>query len=68
MQQRMNMLLKLEEEIENSKKKLVQQHELIKIWFDKTFVGNKNFEEGDLVHKWDKSNEMKGKNTKFQKL
>jgi hypothetical protein len=30
-------------------------------------VGNQVFEEGDLVQ-WDKSNEMKGKHTKFQKL
>jgi hypothetical protein len=31
-------------------------------------VGNKYFQEGDLVLKWDKANEMKGKHTKFQKL
>jgi hypothetical protein len=68
MQQRLNMLLKLEEEREKSKKKLVQHQELIKRWFDKTSVGNKYFQEGDLVLKWDKANEMKGKHTKFHKL
>jgi hypothetical protein len=31
-------------------------------------VGNKDFQEGDLVLKWDKSNEMKGKHIKFHKL
>jgi hypothetical protein len=68
MQQRLNMLLKLEEEREKSKKKLMQHQELIKRWFEKTSVGNKYFQEGDLVLKWDKANEMKGKHTKFQKL
>jgi hypothetical protein len=63
------MLLKLEEEREKYKKNLMQHHELIKIWFDKIFVGNKYFQEGDdLALKWNKANEMKGKHTKFQKL
>jgi hypothetical protein len=39
MQQRLNMLLKLEEEREKSKRKLVKHQELIKRWFDKTSVG-----------------------------
>jgi hypothetical protein len=68
MQQRLNMLLKLEEERENSKQNLMQHQELVKIWFDRNSVGNKYFQEGDLVLKWDKENEMKGKHTKFQKL
>jgi hypothetical protein len=40
---------------------------LVKRWFEKNLVGNKDFQEGDLVLKWDKANEMKGKHTKFQK-
>jgi len=44
MQQRLNMLIKLEEEREKSKRKFVQHQELIEIWFDKTFVGNKDFQ------------------------
>jgi hypothetical protein len=68
MQQRLNMLLKLEEEREKSKKNLMQHQELVKIWFDRNSLGNKDFQEGDLVIKWDKANEMKGKHTKFQKL
>jgi hypothetical protein len=59
MYQRMNMLLKLEEEREKYKRNLMQHQELIKIWFDNSFVGNKDFQEGDLVMKWDKSNELK---------
>jgi hypothetical protein len=68
MQQRLNMLLNLEEDKEKYKKKLMQHQELIKIWFDKASIGSKYFQEGDLVLKWDKVNEMKGKHTKFQKL
>jgi hypothetical protein len=44
MQQRFNMLLKLEEEREKYKRNLVHHQELIKIWFDKTYVGNKYFQ------------------------
>jgi hypothetical protein len=62
------MLLKLEEEREKSKQNLMQHQELVKRWFEKNSMGNKDFQEGDLVLKWDKSNEMKGKHTKFQKL
>jgi len=33
----------------------------IKCWFDKKFVGEKEFQVGDLVLKWDKPHEDKGK-------
>jgi len=46
----------------------MQHHELIKRWFDNSFVGNKDFQEGDMVLKWDKANELKLKHTQFQKL
>jgi len=62
------MLLKLEEEMEKTKMNLIQHKEVIKQWFDKSYVGNKYFQEGYLVLKWDKSNELQGKHTKFQKL
>ena len=68
MQHRVNILLKLEEYRENSKKNLMQHQEVIKRWFDKSYVGNRYFQEGDLFHKWDKENEIKGKHTKFHKL
>jgi hypothetical protein len=68
MQERLNILLKLEEEREKAKMNLTHHQEVIKKWFDKSSVGNKYFHEGDLVLKWDKENELKGKHTKFQKL
>jgi len=65
MQLRLNIILKLEEDREKDKNNLMKHQESIKIWFNKTFVGNKYFHEGDLVLKWDKENEIKGKHTKF---
>jgi hypothetical protein len=56
---KLNMLLKLEEEREKSKMNLIQHQEVIKKWFDKSSVGNKYFQEGDLVLKWDKENDLK---------
>jgi hypothetical protein len=38
---------------------------MVKKWFDKQKVGDKNFEVGDLVLKWNKINEPKGKHSKF---
>ena len=40
----------------------------IKRWFDKHVVGDKQFQVGDLVLKWDKASEAKGKHSKFQKI
>ena len=40
----------------------------IKLWFDKHVVGDKQFQVGDLVLKWDKTSEAKGKHSKSQKL
>ena len=40
----------------------------MKSWFDKKFVGKKDFNVGDLVLKWDKLNESKAKHSKFQNL
>ena len=41
---------------------------MIKKWFDKHKAGNKKFEVGDLVLKWDKIKESKGKHSKFQNM
>ena len=41
---------------------------LVKRWFDKIYVGNKELEIRDLVIKWEKLNDPKGKHTKFQRL
>ena len=40
----------------------------IKRWFDKHVVGDKHFQVGDLVLKWDKESKTKGKHSKVQKL
>ena len=41
---------------------------MVKCWFDKHKAGNKEFEVGDLVLKWDHPHDEKGKHTKFQQL
>jgi hypothetical protein len=46
----------------------MKHQELVKQWFEKTFMDKNYFQIGDLVLKWDKDNEMKGNHTKFQKL
>jgi hypothetical protein len=68
MQERLNMLLKLEEEREKDKTNLTQHQEMVKRWFDRSNVGNKYFQKGGIILKWDKANELKGKHSKFQKL
>ena len=68
MQQRLNVLLNLEEDRQKYKNKLIQHQELIKIFFKKYSIGSKYFQEWDLVLKWDKKNEMKVNHTKFQKI
>ena len=68
MQQRIDALLMVEEERERSQKKFSIDQQLVKKWFDKHKVGDKKFEIGDLVLKWNKINEPKGKHSKFQNL
>jgi hypothetical protein len=41
---------------------------IIKKWFDNRVISKIYFEFGDLVLKWDKAHEEKGKHSKFQKL
>jgi hypothetical protein len=40
----------------------------VKCCFDKKYSSEKEFQVGDLVVKWDKSHEDKGKYSKFQQL
>ena len=61
-------LLKLKEERNKEKEKFHIHQQRIKRWFDKHVVGDKQFQVGDLVLKWDKASEAKGKHSKFQKL
>ena len=50
------------------KEKFHTHQQRIKRWFDKHIAGDKQFQIGDLVLKWDKASEAKGKHSKFQKL
>jgi hypothetical protein len=68
MQQRINTLIMLEEEREKAKYKFLSHREIVKRWFDKHKAKEKNFEVGDLVLKWDKVNEPKGKHSRFQSM
>jgi hypothetical protein len=60
--------LMLEEEREKEKSKFISHQWIVKRWFDKHHAQEKNFEVGDLVLKWDRANESKGKHLKFQTL
>jgi hypothetical protein len=63
LQTRIDILLKLKEEI-----KFPCSQQRIKRWFDKHVAGDKQFQVGDLVLKWDKASKAKCKHSKFQKL
>jgi hypothetical protein len=67
-QQRIDTLLMLEEEREKEKSNFVTHQQIVKRWFDKHKVREKNFEVGDLVLKWYRANEPKGKHSKFSNL
>jgi hypothetical protein len=58
----------LEEEREKAQSNFVAHPQIVKRWFDKHKVKEKNFEVGDLVLKWDRANDPKGKHSKFQNL
>jgi len=68
MTQRINVLLKLEEERNKTKQFFSKHQSTIKKWFDSHKSTDREFEVGDLVLKWDKLNEKEGKHTKFQNL
>ena len=59
-------LLKTKESRSKAKERFKHQQEVVKRWFDKHKTGNKEFEVGDLVLKWDHPHDLKGKHTKFQ--
>ena len=60
--------MRLEEEQELNRFKFQKHQMLVKWWFDKNYVGNKDLEVGDLVFKWENLNEPKGKHSKLQHL
>jgi len=51
-----------------AKEKFTLHQNRIKRWFDKKSAGKVDFDVCDLVLKWDKPHEDKGKHTKFQSL
>eukprot|EP00253_Pinus_taeda_P010665 PITA_10665 len=68
LQLRHDQILKLEEEREKARIIHVKHQQIIKSSFDSISSGSKQFQVGDLVLKWDKAYEDKGKHTKFQKM
>eukprot|EP00253_Pinus_taeda_P009215 PITA_09215 len=68
LQLRHDQILKLEEEREKAKIIHAKHQQIIKTSFDSISFGSKQFQVGDLVLKWDKAHEDKGKHTKFQKM
>jgi hypothetical protein len=67
MQNRIDALIKLEEEREKYINKLHQHQQIVKRWFDRKYSSDRNMEVGDLL-KWDKAHVDKGEHTKFHKL
>ena len=65
---RFDQILKLEEDREKAKSIHTKHTQLIKSSFDSSSTGSKTLQIGDLVLKWDKAHEDKGKHTKFQKM
>ena len=63
-----NTLLKLKEERNKDEDKFHVHQKKIKTWFEKHVVGDKHFQVGDAILKWDKASEARGKHSKFQKL
>eukprot|EP00253_Pinus_taeda_P004815 PITA_04815 len=68
MQVRQLQILKLEEEREKAMTTHAHHQQLVKASFDSNFVASKSFQLEELVLKWDKSHEEKGKHTKFQQM
>eukprot|EP00253_Pinus_taeda_P002829 PITA_02829 len=68
LQLRHDQILKLEEEREKAKIIHAKHQQIIKSSFYSISSRSKQFQVGDLVLKWDKAHEDKGKHTKFQKM
>lgn len=68
LQLRQLQILKLEEQQEKAKITHAHHQALVKASSDSNMVSRKDFQIGDLVLKWDKAHEEKGKHTKFQRM
>jgi len=66
MEDRINALLKLEEQRQKAKTKLNQHQQLVKRWFDNKYSSNRDLDVGDSVLKWDKAHEDKGNTPSFR--
>ena len=66
LQQRIDSLLKLEEDREKAKNKFYQHQRLVKKWFDERSSSKRDFLVGDLVFIWDKQHKDNKEYTKFQ--
>ena len=66
-QLRFDQIIKLEEDREKEKKIHEKHQQGVKSSFDSSFTSSKNLSIGDLVLKWDKAHEEKGKHTKFRR-
>lgn len=64
----MDTLHKLQEERMKEKEIFTLHQNHIKRWFDKKFAGKANFDVRDLVLKWDKSHEGKGKHMNLMSI
>jgi len=61
-------LLNLEEKHDKAKNKFETHQQIVKCWFDKKYIGEKEFQVGDLFLKWENPHEDKEKHSKFQQL
>ena len=68
LQQRIDSLLKQEEDREKAKNKFYQHQQLVKKWFDEKSSSDRDFSVGDLVLRWDKQHKDNKDYTKFQCL
>ena len=66
LQSRQLEIIKLEEQREQAKITHTHHQALVKASFDSNMISRKDFQMGDLILKWDKTHEEKGKHTKFQ--
>ena len=65
---RFDKIIKLEEDREKAKSVHIKHQKLRKSSSDSSTIGSKTLQIGDLVLKWDKAHEDKGKHTKFHKM
>eukprot|EP00253_Pinus_taeda_P025495 PITA_25495 len=68
LQKSINQLVRLEELRDKARNKSRNHQMIVKRWFDHHLARDKDYQIGELVLKWDKLSEPKGKHTKFQHL